>query len=156
MAPPLPATTFHWAYDPAHELLTACWAAPVPVATLAASYHHLLAAAQAHGGCRFWLLDMQQRNWHDAAFAQWFSEDFAWQAGAVLGQALFIACVVQPAQRPLVEAPRTDALLRQAARHNLFPFFFDSEAAARAWLRHQQAGAAGGSGRTQASRQLAT
>jgi hypothetical protein len=141
MASKLPSSdVFNWAYEPHPALLRGHWAGPVPATELPACYQLLLAAAQAHRACRFWLLDMQQRAWHDAAFAQWFGECFAPQASAALGQPLFIACLVQPDERPQVEAQRTELLLRQAAQYNVFPFYFTSEADARTWLRDQQAG----------------
>jgi hypothetical protein len=136
----LPADKFTCAYEPATDLLRGSWAGPVPAAMLPACYGQLLAVAQAYGACRFWLLNMQQRDWHDGAFAQWFSSSFAPQASAALGQPLFIACVVQPGQRLQIEQDRTNLLLRLAAEFNIFPFYFDNIANAYAWLRDQQAG----------------
>jgi hypothetical protein len=136
----LPADKFTCAYEPATDLLRASWAGPVPAATLPACYGQLLAVAQACGACRFWLLDMQQRDWHDGAFAQWFGNYFAPQVSAALGQPLFIACVVQPGQRLQIEDSRTELLLRLAAEFNIFPFYFDNIANACSWLRDQQAG----------------
>lgn len=134
------ADKFTCAYEPAINLLRASWAGAVPAATLPACYSQLLAVAQACGECRFWLLDMQQRNWHDEAFARWFCSYFAPQVSTVLGQPLFIACVVQPGQRRQIEDGRTELLLRLAAEYNIFPFYFDNIANAYAWLRDQQAG----------------
>ncbi|MDJ0366586.1 hypothetical protein QMK33_15610 [Hymenobacter sp. H14-R3] len=136
----LPADKFACAYEPATATLRGSWAGPVAAATLPACYAQLLAMAQAHGACRFWLLDMQQRDWHDAAFAQWFGEYFVPQVSAVLGQPLFMACVVRPAQRLQVEDGRTELLLRRAAAFTIFPFYFDNAAHAHAWLRDQQTG----------------
>jgi hypothetical protein len=136
----LPADKFTCTYEPATAMLCGSWAGPVLSATLPACYGQLLATAQAHGACRFWLLDMQRRDWHDGAFAQWFGDYFAPQVSAVLSKPLFIACVVQPGQRPQVEGCRTELLLRLAAEFNIFPFYFDSAANARAWLSDQQAG----------------
>ncbi len=136
----LPVPVFSLAYEPRTTVLRGAWAAPVPAAALPGYYTQLLAAAQAHGHCRFWLLDMRQRNWHDDDFGRWFSEQFMPRAAAALGHPLFLALVVQPGQRPHVEGSRTEQLLRRAARHNVFPFYFESEADARAWLYDQQAG----------------
>jgi hypothetical protein len=136
--PSAPLDAFSWAYEPAAGLLRGEWAGPVPAAALPACYGQLLVAAEAHD-CRFWLLDMRRRNWHDAAFAEWFSTDFAAQASQVVGQPLFIACVVQPGQRPQVEGQCNEQLLRQITAYNVFPFYFADERLARAWLRDQQA-----------------
>ncbi|GAB3635063.1 hypothetical protein GCM10027422_06530 [Hymenobacter arcticus] len=135
----LPPDKFTCAYEPATATLRGSWAGPVAAATLPACYTQLLAVAQAHGACRFWLLDMQRRDWHDEAFVRWFGEWFIPQASAALGQPLFIACVVRPGQRPQVEDGRTELLLRRAAAHTIFPFYFDNAANAQAWLRDQQA-----------------
>ena len=128
---------FSWAYEPAAGLLRGEWARPVPTAALPACYGQLLVAAEAHD-CRFWLMDMRRRNWHDAAFAEWFSTDFAQRASQAVGQPLFIACVVQPGQRPQVEGQCNEQLLRQITDYNVFPFYFTEEDQARAWLRDQQ------------------
>ena len=136
----LPANNFTCAYDPATGILRGHWAGPGAAATLPACYKQLLAVAQAHKDCRFWLLDMQHRDWHDESFARWFGECFAPQVSAALGQPVFIACVVRPGQRPQVEHLRTDLLLRLAAEVTIFPFYFDNVANATAWLRDQQAG----------------
>ncbi len=140
MAVALPPDTFTCAYEPLTDTLRGTWAGPVPAAALPTCYDQLLAVARAHGACRFWLLDMQHRDWHDAAFAQWFGECFAPQASAALGQPLFVACLVRPGQRPQIEAYRMGRLLRQVAACNVFPFYFDKAPDARAWLRHQQVG----------------
>lgn len=136
--PPTPVDAFSWAYEPAAGLLRAEWAGPVPSAALPACYGQLLVAAEAHD-CRFWLVDLRRRNWHDAAFAEWFSTDFAQRASQAVGQPLFMACVVQPGQRPQVEGQCNEQLLRQITAYNVFPFYFTEEGLARAWLRDQRA-----------------
>ena len=133
-----PIDAFGWSYEKATGLLRGEWARPVPSAVLPACYGQLLVAAEAHD-CRFWLLDMQHRNWHDEDFARWFSHVFAAQASQVVGQPLFLACVVSPAQRAQVEGRCNEQLLRQITAYNVFPFYFTEERLARAWLRDQQA-----------------
>jgi hypothetical protein len=133
-----PIDSFSWAYEPHARILRGEWAGPVPTAELPACYGQLLAAAGAHN-CRFWLLDMRRRNWHDVAFAYWFSTAFAAQVSQVVGQPLFIACVVLPGQRPQVEGRGNEQLLRQITAYNIFPFYFADEQLARVWLRDQQA-----------------
>jgi len=136
--PLAPLHTFSWTYEPLAGLLRGEWAGPVPNDVLPACYGQLLVAAKAHD-CRFWLVNMQRRNWHDAAFAEWFSTVFAARASQAVGQPLFIACVVRPGQRPQVEGQCNEQLLRQITAYNVFPFYFTEERLARAWLRDQQA-----------------
>ncbi|MGI4759599.1 MAG: hypothetical protein ACRYF0_02745 [Janthinobacterium lividum] len=131
---------FSVAYELRTDILLGAWAGGVPAAALPGCYDQLLAAARAHGNCRFWLLRLQQRNWHDEGFGQWFNEEFAPWAGAALGSPLFVACVMHPSQRPHVEASRTEQLLRRVAGRNIFPFYFENETDARDWLCDQQAG----------------
>ncbi len=126
-------------YEPHDEILTGVWPRPLAPAQLPTCYEQLLAAAQAQRSCRFWLLDMRQRDWHSAAFRRWFTAEFVPRAVATLGQPLFIAYVVADEQQQFIESAPTDALLRQAATLNCFPFYFTCEEAALAWLRDQQA-----------------
>ena len=133
-----PAEAFSWAYEKNNGLLRGEWAGPLPSAGLPACYGQLLVAAEAHD-CRFWLLDMQRRNWHDEDFARWFATSFAAQASQAVGQPLFMACVVSPEQRAQVEGRCNEQLLRQITAYNVFPFYFTDERLARTWLRDQQA-----------------
>ena len=141
MLPALPLSpleVFSYQYEEATNLLQGEWAGPVPSEVLTACYGQLLAAAEAHN-CRFWLLHMQRRNWHDAAFAEWFSSVFAAQASQAVGQPIFIACVVLAEQRAQIEGRCNEQLLRQVTDYNVFPFYFTDERLARAWLHDQQA-----------------
>ena len=140
MAFALPSDVFSLAYEPRTDILRGSWAGPLPASALPGCYAQLLAAAHAHGRCRFWLLDLQARNWSDEAFNRWFAAQFMPQVLTTLGQPLFMACVVQPGQRPNVEDGRTEQFLRQLAGRNIYPFYFATEADARAWLYDQQAG----------------
>lgn len=133
-----PVAAFSYGYEPATRLLRGEWAGPVPSAVLPACYGQLLAAAEAQN-CRFWLLDMRRRNWHDAAFAEWFTTTFAAQASQVVGQPIFIAYLVLDGQRPQVEGYCNEVLLRQITEYNVFPFYFTDEQQARSWLHDQQA-----------------
>lgn len=135
---PHPVDVFSWTYEPHNGILRADWAGPLPLSELPACYDQLLAVAKAHG-CRFWLLDIRRRNWHDAAFAQWFSHVFAAQASRAVGQPLFLACLVVPTWRPQVEGQCTEQLLRRITDYNVFPFYFTNEELARTWLHDQQA-----------------
>jgi len=140
MAFALPSDMFSLAYEPRTDILRGSWAGPQPASALPGCYVQLLAAAHAHGRCRFWLLDLQARNWSDDSFARWFAAQFIPQVLSTLSQPVFIACIVQPEQRAHVENDRTELLLRQVADCNVYPFYFVTEADARAWLADQQAG----------------
>jgi hypothetical protein len=136
--PPSSTEAFSWAYEPTTGLLRGEWAGPVASAVLPGCYGQLLVAAERHD-CRFWLLDMQRRNWHDEDFARWFTTSFAAQASQTVGQPLFIAYVALPGQRAQVEGHCNEQLLRLLTAYNVFPFYFTEERLARAWLRDQQA-----------------
>ena len=132
-----PLEVFSYQYEEATNLLQGEWAGPLSSEVLPACYGRLLAAAEAHS-CRFWLLDMQRRNWHSEAFARWFSAVFAAQASQAVGQPIFIACVVLAEQRAQVEGRCNEQLLRRITDHSVFPFYFTDARVARAWLRDQQ------------------
>lgn len=144
--PPMPLATatpltFTLAYDAAANNLLATWTgSPAPDTALHAHYAELLAAAQAHSGCRFWLLDRRQRAWHSPTFGHWFGHDFAARVEATLGRPTFIAYLLTPTQHQAsADGPGGEATQRACAAHNVYPFFFGDELAALAWLRHQQA-----------------
>jgi hypothetical protein len=128
---------FSWAYEPGTGFLRGEWAGPLPLRELPTCYGQLLVAAEAHD-CRFWLLDMRRRNWHDAAFAEWFSQVFVAQASRAVGQPLFLACLVPPGWRSQVEGQCNEQLLRRIIDYNVFPFYFTEEQPARAWLHDQR------------------
>ncbi|SFQ37115.1 hypothetical protein [Hymenobacter arizonensis] len=102
------------------------------------SYARLLAAAQEHGNCRFWLLDMRQRAWHSAAFAAWFSGLLAQQVVRELGAPVFVAYVASEEHRATIESISTAATLRKAAKSELYPHFFNNEKDAAEWLCYYQ------------------
>lgn len=134
---PSSVDVFNCAYEPATGFLRGEWTGPLPLSELPACYGQLLVAAEAHD-CRFWLLDMRRRNWHDAAFAAWFSQVFVAQASRAVGQPLFLACLVPPGLRPQVEGQCNEQLLRQITDYNVFPFYFTDEQPARGWLHDQR------------------
>ncbi len=138
MVQTLPPDGFHLAYEPGSDTLAAAWPRSLPMELLPACYEALLAAAQAQHSCRFWLLDIRQRNWHSAEFGHWFITEFVPRAVAALGQPLFMAFLVADEQQQFIESAATDTILRQAAKLNCFPFYFNYEEAALAWLRDQR------------------
>lgn len=139
------ATAFSVAFDAQGRRLLGCWHTPTTDATLRAHYAELLAAAQAHGNCRYWLLDLRGRDWHSAEFGRWFTHEYAPQVHATLGQPVFLAYVLSPAHYTAVDAPSAHALQVGCVEHDLYTYYFDNAPDALAWLEHQQAfdGAAG-------------
>lgn len=140
---PTPATLtdfrpFQLDYDATARLLRGTWPSSVLDADLRAHYAELLAEARTYG-CRFWLLDMRERNWHMPAFGRWYSTEFAAAVRAALGQPVFIAYVLSPSHQAMAESPQVQATQRGAAAHDVYPYFFGDEFAALEWLRHQQA-----------------
>ncbi|MDO7887065.1 hypothetical protein [Hymenobacter cheonanensis] len=130
--------TFHLRHDAAAQLLRGHWPAPVLDADLRSHYAELLAQAQEHAGCRYWLLDMRRRAWHMPSFDTWFSAGFAAEVQAALGQPVFIAYVLSPRHQTAAESTRTQVAQRACAQHDVYPCFFAEEDAALAWLHHQQ------------------
>ena len=135
----LASSHFDLAYDLGSQRLVGCWHGAVTEKDLYLHYAELMAAAEAHGNCRFWLLDMRERNWHTPGFGRWFGNDFAEMAHATLGQPLFIAYVLSLSHKVIVDSPGVQVTQYQCAAYSVYPFFFDSEAAALDWLAHQQA-----------------
>jgi len=131
--------TFTLTYDAGAQQLLAHWRGSVPEANLYAHYAELMALAEAHGNCRFWLLNVGERNWHTPGFRHWFANEFVGLLHAAMQQPVFMAYVVSAAQAELVKTPVIQAVEHNSAQHDVYPFFFGSEAAARDWLAHQQA-----------------
>ena len=138
---PLPATAeanFTCTYDAVRQQLYGCWHGPATDAELYENYAELMALAEAHGGCRFWLLDMVARNWHQSGFGWWFRNEFAPLAHATLGGPLFIAYVLGAAHQAIVNSPGTQVTQHNCAAADVYPFFFEHAECAQEWLTHQQ------------------
>lgn len=125
-------------YDAEQDLLVGLWRHDLETDDLYSAYHQLLAAAKAHGNCRFWLLDMRQRSWHTAVFTKWFSELLAHRVVQEVGAPVFVAYVADEAHRADIESIATEAMLRQVAQIEFYPYFFSNEVAARDWLVYYQ------------------
>lgn len=128
---------FAFEHDAAARRLRVAWGSSMAEAEMRAQYRALLATAAA-ARCRFWLLDLRARNWHTVSFGRWFSEEFAPQVHAALHGSAFLAYVLDPALHGAVSSPNAQATQCGCAEHDVYPFFFDSELAAVAWLQHQQ------------------
>jgi hypothetical protein len=60
------------------------------------------------------------------------------RVGFAIGLPVFIACVLDPLHFEVAQGPGAAASQRACAAHDFYPYFFDNEADARAWLRDQQ------------------
>lgn len=129
--------TFQVCYLPAERLLRGAWTTQTLDADIRDHYSELIALAQEHD-CRYWLLDMRQRNWHMPSFGQWFSTEFAPLVHAALGQPLFVAYILSPRHRAVAESMRIQACQRGCAQHDVYTYYFENEEAARDWLHYQQ------------------
>ena len=125
---------FSLGYDPEQRLLIGRWLSDTNEDTLYPSYERLLAAAKANGECRYWLLDMRRRSWHSAEFTAWFGSLLANEVVHELGSPVFVAYVATEAHRSSIEGVANDAMLRQSAKVEFYPYYFDNEQAAREWL----------------------
>jgi hypothetical protein len=126
-------------YVAAEHLLVGRWLHDTGDDDLYPSYERLLAEAKAHGNCRYWLLDMRLRNWHTATFTKWFAELLTHQAVHEVGAPIFVAYVAAETHRTDIESVATQAMLRQAAQIEFYPYFFNSETDAHEWLLYYQA-----------------
>ncbi len=129
---------FQFHYEAAADLLQGGWLAPVLDADLRGHYGQLLQAAQQHGSCCYWLLDMRQRNWHMPSFGQWFITDFVPEVHAALAQPLFIAYLLSPRHRGAAETTREQLAQQESRERQVYPVACADEAEARAWLRQQR------------------
>jgi hypothetical protein len=125
-------------YDSDLRQLHGRWAGPVAEADLYAHYAELVAAAETHGNCRFWLLDLRARNWHTPRFSRWYANEFSALVCAAVGQPLYIAYLVSPTHAAAANSLLTQVMQGNSAAHGLHPYYTDQEAAAREWLLHKQ------------------
>lgn len=134
-----PHYTFTYSYDPTTRCVHARWHGTVPDADLYAHYAELMATAEANGHCRWWLFDVRARNWPSTSFRHWLNAEFVPLAKAALGEPLFLAFVVGDGQYENISLAGLQNVQNNLAGHDVQPGFFESEAAARAWLAQQQA-----------------
>jgi len=125
-------------YEATANLLAGRWLSNVPDHALHPPQQELLNAAVQHNCCRFWLLDMRMQDQFSLALLDWLKELLAEQVVMVLGSPVFLACVANESHRAEIESIGTETLLRQQAQHEFYPYFFNSEEAAREWLANSQ------------------
>ena len=114
------------------------WLTDLPPPELQGTYEAMLAAAQAHGNCRFWLLDLRRRPVAGPDLNAWFRDQFSPRIAAALNGPLFTAYLAGPHQRPAAESNEMELYFRREAAVNAFPQLFENEAEAVEWLRAGQ------------------
>lgn len=115
------------------------WLMDLPPPELQGTYEAMLAAAQANGNCRFWLLDLRRRPVAGPDLNAWFRDQFSPRIAAELNGPLFTAYLAGPHQRPAAESDAMELYFRREAAVNAFPQLFENEVEAVEWLRAAQA-----------------
>jgi hypothetical protein len=128
---------FTLAYLPDEHLLIGRWLRPATLPELQAHYAEMLQAAQAHGHCRHWLLDVRRRTINDPDAVHWFGEEFGPKLPAVLGQPVVIAYFARVGQDVATTDPALWENIRQGTFQGANYHYFDLESEALAWLRQQ-------------------
>ena len=118
-------------------ILIGCWLQALPPPEQQGMYEAMLAAAQANGSHRFWLLDLCRRPLAGQGLNEWFRDQFSPQIAAALGGPLFTAYLAGPYQRQAAENAEMEFHLCHAASLDSYPLFYDDEAGAVAWLSEQ-------------------
>ncbi|RZK62079.1 MAG: hypothetical protein EOO59_03485 [Hymenobacter sp.] len=86
-----PSNAFSLEYRADLGLVIGRWLMDLPPPALQGTYEAMLAAAQAHNNCRFWLLDLRRRPVAGPDLNEWFRDQFSPRLAAVLGGPLFTA-----------------------------------------------------------------
>jgi hypothetical protein len=134
-----PANAFSLEYRPDLGLLIGRWLKDLPPSALQGTYEAMLATAQTHGNCRFWLLDLRRRPVAGPDLNAWFRDQFSPRITAALNGPLFTAYLAGPHQRPAAESEAMELYFRREAAVNAFPQLFENEAEAMEWLHAGQA-----------------
>jgi len=134
---PLPADAFTLDYRPEQALLVARWLQPLALPELQASYEAILAAAQAHGNCRRWLLDVRRRSTGDAAALVWFGQQFSPRLLPALGGPLFAAYFSMITQDVAKDIAALRENIVQGELSGAHYYYFNREDEALAWLTQQ-------------------
>lgn len=133
-----PSNAFSLEYRADLGLIIGRWLKELPPPELQGTYEAMLAAAQAHGNCRFWLLDLRRRPVAGPDLNAWFRDQFSPRIAAALNGPLFTAYLAGPHQRPAAESDAMELYFRREAAVNAFPQLFENEAEAVEWLRAGQ------------------
>ena len=119
-------------------VLRATWSRPAVPHELSSFYEELLVCARESGNCRFWLLDLSQRNWAEPSFLQWLGQEFVGQATAALGGPIFVAFLIAPQHLSQLKSSYIADIRCRATEVNFYFTFFENAALAVDWLRDQQ------------------
>ncbi|MGI4737547.1 MAG: hypothetical protein ACRYG7_20460 [Janthinobacterium lividum] len=133
-----PSNAFSLEYRADLGLIIGRWLKELPPPELQGTYEAMLAAAQAHGNCRFWLLDLRRRPVAGPDLNAWFRDQFSPRIAAALNGPLFTAYLAGPHQRPAAESDAMELYFHREAAVNAFPQLFENEAEAVEWLRAGQ------------------
>lgn len=133
-----PANAFSLEYRADLNIIIGRWLTDVPPPALQETYEAMLATAQAHGNCQFWLLDLRRRPVAGSDLNEWFRDQFSPLISATLNGPLFTAYLASPHQRPTTESYEIELYLLREASVNAFPELFENEAEAVEWLRDKQ------------------
>lgn len=133
-----PSNAFSLEYRADLGLLIGRWLMDLPPPELQGTYEAMLAAAQTHGNCRFWLLDLRRRPVAGPDLNEWFRDQFSPRIAAALNGPLFTAYLAGPHQRPAAESNAMELYFRRESAVNAFPQLFENEAEPMGWLRAEQ------------------
>ncbi|MGI4871010.1 MAG: hypothetical protein ACRYFX_07510 [Janthinobacterium lividum] len=141
---PLPATTyppdvFTLEYRPEPGILVGRWLRPVSMAEAQVTYAAVLAAAQAHGNCHRWLLDVRRRSTGDPTITQWFGTEFGPRLAGALGGPVAIAYFAMIDHSAATDSAELLRNIEQAERQGNHYRYFNQEGEALAWLAGQPA-----------------
>ena len=129
--------SFTLSYLADQKLLIGRWLRPVALDALQTHYAALLEAAQAHGNCRHWMLDVRRRPINESAAVQWFGEEFSPKLPGLLGRPVVIAYFAMVNQDSASADPQLEENIRQGALNGSHYCYFNQESEALAWLAQQ-------------------
>jgi len=129
--------SFTLTYLADQHLLIGRWLRPVLLEELRSHYEALLEAAQAHGQCRHWLLDVRRRIINDPEAVAWFGHEFSPRLPAALGQPVVVAYFAMVNQESMHGEPALRENIRQGALQGSHYRYFNQESEALAWLAQQ-------------------
>lgn len=124
-------------YRPDTGILIGRWLQQLDLPAIKASYEALLAAAQAHGNCRCWLLDVRRRAAGDPQGTTWFGEYFIPRLLPALGGPVLFAyfAMIDHSTATSIQGVLQNVEQGQREQHQFR--YFNQEGEALAWLANQ-------------------
>lgn len=138
MIPDLPSDYVTLQFHSEYQLLIARWQRTLTADQQREVYAALLPAAQQHGNCRFWLLDVRRLAAAPPLLLSWAVDVYQSTLAPTLGGPVYAAFVTVPYQQENIDSADMRTLVTLANTHHYYPVFYDTEAAAIAWLQTQQ------------------